>query len=70
MAVTTTIAASAAAIVALLWRKVIDKKWDLPSFLNGLLTGLVSITAGCAFVDIWVGPRAKNNREKLPKNSH
>ena len=29
------------------------KEYHLPVTLNGILTGLVSITAGCAFVQPW-----------------
>eukprot|EP01124_Arcella_intermedia_P008288 TRINITY_DN15201_c0_g1_i1.p1 TRINITY_DN15201_c0_g1~~TRINITY_DN15201_c0_g1_i1.p1 ORF type:complete len:581 (-),score=114.67 TRINITY_DN15201_c0_g1_i1:111-1853(-) len=53
VAVTTTIAASISGIVALLIFKVRHKSWSLPTFLNGVLAGLVSITGGCAYVDPW-----------------
>jgi Amt family ammonium transporter len=50
VAVNTTLAPSAAALLAMTIIYVRTKKWDLGYMLNGSLAGLVGITAGCAFV--------------------
>ncbi|MDR1215384.1 MAG: ammonium transporter [Treponema sp.] len=50
VAVTTCLAASAGAIGALVFSWIWFKKPDCSMTLNGLLAGLVSITAGCAIV--------------------
>lgn len=50
-AVTTTLAGGAAGVTTLVIVKVRDHIFDLPACLNGILAGLVSITASCAFVD-------------------
>ncbi|AEH44087.1 ammonium transporter [Thermodesulfatator indicus DSM 15286] len=53
IAVNTTLAASAASLTALLivlWK---TNKWDLGMALNGVLAGLVAITAPCAWVESW-----------------
>lgn len=52
-AVTTTIAAATGGITTLIVKKVLDHIFDLLSVLNGILAGLVAITASCAFVDTW-----------------
>jgi ammonium transporter, Amt family len=52
-AVTTTLAAGAAGIMTLIIIKLRDGFFDLVSSLNGVIAGLVSITACCAFVDGW-----------------
>lgn len=52
-AVTTTIAAASGGLTTLVIKKVFDHIFDLISVLNGILAGLVSITACCAFVDPW-----------------
>jgi ammonium transporter, Amt family len=49
----TTLAASAGAISALFYVFFKIGKWHLFCGLNGSLAGLVSVTAGCAFVDPW-----------------
>lgn len=58
-AVNTTLAASAGAVTAMLLSTLYDiryhgiAQWDLGYTMNGCLTGLVAITAGCATVDTW-----------------
>lgn len=46
----TTLAATASAVTAMIVSKVKYKKPDVSMTLNGILAGLVSITAGCDFV--------------------
>ncbi len=53
IAVNTTLAASAASITALLIILLKTGKWDLGMALNGVLAGLVAITAPCAWVESW-----------------
>ena len=53
VAVTTTIAAAAGAIVATFLSKMITGTYDISLGLNGVLAGLVSITANCSVVDPW-----------------
>lgn len=59
IAVTTNLAASAGAISAMLTAWWMFKKPDVSMALNGVLAGLVGITAPCAFVSagsaIWIG---------------
>jgi ammonium transporter, Amt family len=52
-AVTTTLAAGSAGVTTLFVIKMRDHIFDLVACLNGILAGLVSITASCAFVDGW-----------------
>ncbi len=52
-AVTTTLAAAAGGVTTLIVRKATDHIFDLISVLNGVLAGLVAITASCAFVEPW-----------------
>eukprot|EP00172_Hildenbrandia_rubra_P001325 Plantae.Rhodophyta-Hildenbrandia_rubra.ctg18655.p1 GENE.Plantae.Rhodophyta-Hildenbrandia_rubra.ctg18655~~Plantae.Rhodophyta-Hildenbrandia_rubra.ctg18655.p1 ORF type:complete len:522 (-),score=80.14 Plantae.Rhodophyta-Hildenbrandia_rubra.ctg18655:723-2288(-) len=52
-AVTTTLAAAAGGITTLIIIKIRDHIFDLLACLNGILAGLVGITASCAFVDPW-----------------
>lgn len=52
-AVTTTLSAGSAGVVTLIIIKLRDHIFDLLASLNGILAGLVSITACCAFVDGW-----------------
>jgi Amt family ammonium transporter len=47
----TTLAACSAGLVALFWSYFATKKWDLGMLTNGLLAGLVAITAPCYWVD-------------------
>lgn len=53
VAVTTTLAAVGGATGSLLLVKTVDGQWDVGAMCNGLLAGLVSITAGCATVEVW-----------------
>ena len=53
IAINTTLAAGAGAIVAVTVAKLRYGKADLGLTLNGALAGLVSITAGCGFVEPW-----------------
>jgi Amt family ammonium transporter len=52
VAANTTLAASAAGLVAMFWVYPRFKKWDLSMACNGLLGGLVAITCPC----YWVSP--------------
>jgi Amt family ammonium transporter len=52
VAANTTLAASAAGLVAVLWVYPRTKKWDLGISVNGFLGGLVAITCPC----YWVSP--------------
>ncbi|OAG26716.1 ammonium transporter [Thermodesulfatator autotrophicus] len=53
VAVNTTLAAAAAAVTAMLIVLAKTKKFDLGMSLNGVLAGLVAITAPCAWVEAW-----------------
>lgn len=53
IAINTTLAAGAGAVVAMGVAKVRYGKADLGLTINGALAGLVSITAGCGFVETW-----------------
>lgn len=52
-AVTTTLAAASGGVTTLIVRKFINQIFDLLSVLNGVLAGLVAITASCAFVETY-----------------
>lgn len=52
-AVATTLAASAAGLTSVLWSKLHSGIYDLFTICNGILAGLVAITAGCAVVAPW-----------------
>lgn len=52
-AVTTTLAGAAGGVTTLVVLKLRDHIFDLLACLNGILAGLVGITAACAFVDPW-----------------
>ncbi|HHI96984.1 MAG TPA: ammonium transporter [Thermodesulfatator atlanticus] len=53
IAVNTTLAAAAACLTALFIVLAKTKKFDLGMALNGVLAGLVAITAPCAWVESW-----------------
>ena len=53
IAINTTLSAGAGAVVAMTVAKLRYGKADLGLTLNGALAGLVSITAGCGFVEPW-----------------
>mmetsp|Transcript_166261 Transcript_166261/g.403935 ORF Transcript_166261/g.403935 Transcript_166261/m.403935 type:complete len:550 (-) Transcript_166261:201-1850(-) len=50
IAMTTTLSAVVGGLSCFLLRCLISKKQEVPAFCNGLLAGLVSITAGCSTV--------------------
>merc|ERR1711988_1907713 len=53
VAVNTTLAPCVAGLLVFILRFVITKKLDVGGFCNGILAGLVSITAGCGAVKPW-----------------
>ncbi len=55
--VTTTLAAAAGGVTSVTLEKVLGARrtWDVVAMCNGILAGLVSITAGCATVMPWAG---------------
>lgn len=53
VALNTNLAAGAGAVAALIISWMVVGKSDVPTMLNGALSGLVAITASCAFVDTW-----------------
>ncbi|MEZ5171385.1 MAG: ammonium transporter [Acidimicrobiia bacterium] len=53
VAVTTTLAAAAGGVMAMIATWVLQKKPDVSMSANGVLAGLVAITAGCVFVHPW-----------------
>jgi len=52
-AVTTTLAAASGGCTAMVINYALYHVWDLIAVCNGLLAGLVAITAGCAVVEPW-----------------
>jgi Amt family ammonium transporter len=52
-AVTTTIAGATGGVTAFIISTKLAGKYDIPGFANGILIGLVSITAGCSNTDVW-----------------
>ncbi len=54
VAVSTTLAASSACIVSLITARIYTRYFDMTLTINGILGGLVAITASCAFVDPWM----------------
>jgi ammonia channel protein AmtB len=57
VAMTTTISAASGAITTTLICAVVEQQYDLTMALNGVLAGLVGITANCAVVDPWSASR-------------
>lgn len=51
VAVNTMLASASGALVSALYMKATTKKWDPGMMANGMLAGLVAITAPCAFVN-------------------
>jgi Amt family ammonium transporter len=51
IAVNTMLASASGAVIAALYMKAKTKKWDPGMMANGMLAGLVAITAPCAFVN-------------------
>mmetsp|Transcript_14996 Transcript_14996/g.30200 ORF Transcript_14996/g.30200 Transcript_14996/m.30200 type:complete len:341 (-) Transcript_14996:141-1163(-) len=54
VAMTTTIAAATACITASILGKILEGHFDVSIGLNGILAGLVSITANCSVVNPWM----------------
>lgn len=53
VAVNTTLAAGAGGVAAIVYSKILTTRYDPGLLINGVLAGLVGITAGCATVDPW-----------------
>jgi Amt family ammonium transporter len=53
VALNTQLAAAAGAVAAMALSMIQKGKADIPTILNGMLAGLVAITASCAFVETW-----------------
>lgn len=51
VAVTTTLSAATGGLVTTFWAKIVKKKWSIGMCCNGILAGLVSITAPCPVVE-------------------
>ncbi|KAJ1621532.1 ammonium transporter AmtB-like domain-containing protein [Pavlovales sp. CCMP2436] len=51
--VNTTLSAAAGALTVILLAKVVSHVWDVAAVCNGVLAGLVGITASCVVVDPW-----------------
>jgi len=53
--ITTTLAASAGGLTSILLERFgsVSKSWEISALVNGILAGLVSVTAGCATVAPW-----------------
>lgn len=52
-AMATTLGGAGGGVACLGFVLLYDRVWDLNYLLNGSLAGLVSVTAGCAFVEPW-----------------
>lgn len=61
VAVNTTLGAAAGTLSGLFTSTIVDERktgvyqWDTTAAMNGCLTGLVAVTAGCATVEPWAG---------------
>eukprot|EP00002_Diphylleia_rotans_P023877 TRINITY_DN4702_c1_g1_i2.p1 TRINITY_DN4702_c1_g1~~TRINITY_DN4702_c1_g1_i2.p1 ORF type:complete len:403 (-),score=52.11 TRINITY_DN4702_c1_g1_i2:474-1682(-) len=53
VSINTTLSAAASAFTTLAWKKLQHNTYDLASVLNGLLVGLVSAVAPCAYIHSW-----------------
>ncbi len=59
VAVNTTLGAASGALSGMFTSTIVDERktgvftWDTTAAMNGCLTGLVAITAGCATVEPW-----------------
>jgi len=53
VAVNTTLAAAAGGVASVIYSKVLTTRYDPGLLINGILAGLVGITAPCATVDPW-----------------
>ncbi len=51
VAMTTTISAASGCITATFLSRIVEKTYNITMGLNGILAGLVSVTAGCAVVN-------------------
>merc|ERR1711943_98868 len=52
-ATTTTLAAAAGGVTNSVLHKILSKRWLLGESCNGVLSGLVGITAACSVVETW-----------------
>merc|ERR1712072_641985 len=52
-ALTTTLSASAGGVTSLIWCNVRSGEFNVNALINGMMAGLVSISAGCATVAPW-----------------
>lgn len=53
VALTTTLSASAGGVTSLIWSNVRTGEYTVNALINGMMAGLVSISAGCATVAPW-----------------
>jgi len=54
-AVTSTLAAGAGGLATLVLTFAFTRYWDVMQLCNGILCGLVAVTASCALIDPWAG---------------
>jgi Amt family ammonium transporter len=66
---TTTVSAAFGGLSALMIGKWVTTYWDLSISINGVLAGLVSITAGCSVVEPYaaaiIGSESNSGLKKL-----